>query len=119
MKPAYDLSTNALEKVYIQQYINFLGTPGDVWTTVRRSGIPKRNSDYLPWDQLLASGSELIIPRRFMINAPSADNQNYQNLRSAYEEQGFTTGTNDPSILNQERIWWDENNPDYGQGPIN
>lgn len=117
-QPVYDLSSNALEKVYIQQYINFLGTPGDVWTTTRRSGIPKRNSEYLQWDRLLASGSELTIPRRFMVNAPSADNQNFENTLNAYEQQGFTAGTNNPVILNQERIWWDINNPDYGEGPI-
>ncbi|UJH90730.1 SusD/RagB family nutrient-binding outer membrane lipoprotein [Antarcticibacterium sp. 1MA-6-2] len=117
-QPAYDLSSNGLEKVYIQQYINFAATPGDLWTTVRRSGIPKRNSEVFAWDPLLAGGSELIIPRRFMINTPTQDNKNFQNAMEAYTNQGFTTGTNDPNILNNERIWWDEENPDYGAGPI-
>ncbi|WBL22873.1 SusD/RagB family nutrient-binding outer membrane lipoprotein [Zunongwangia sp. HRR-M8] len=116
-KSAYDLSTNGLEKIYIQQYINFMGTPGDVWTTVRRSGIPKRNSEYLPWDKLASSVAELTIPRRFRIDAPSADNQNYQNRLNILETQGFTAGTNNPQTLNEERIWFDINNPDYGSGP--
>lgn len=116
-QPAYDLSSDGLEKVYIQQYINFAGTPGDLWTTVRRSGIPKKGSDYFPWDALLAGGTELTIPRRFTVNTPTEDNKNFENTLAAYVAQGFTTGTIDPSILNTERIWFDEPNPDYGAGP--
>lgn len=119
MQPAYDLSSNGLEKVYIQQYINFAATPGDLWTTVRRSGIPKKGSDLFAWDPLVAGGSELTLPRRFMINTPTEDNKNFQNINEAYINQGFSTGTNDPGTLNTERIWFDEQNPDYGSGPKN
>ena len=118
-QPAYDLSTDGLEKVYIQQYINFAATPHDVYTTVRRSGIPKVGSSILPWEPILAAGAELSIPRRFEIGTPTEDNVNFENVQQAYDEQGFTTGTNEPSILNSERIWFDENNPNYGEGPKN
>ncbi len=116
-QPAYDLGSDALEKVYIQQYINFAATPGDLWTLVRRSGIPKTGSLYLPREPFLASGSELTIPRRFVIETPTSDDANYQNHLKAIEEQGFTTGTNSPSTLNNERIWFDKENPNYGSGP--
>ncbi|MEZ5104831.1 MAG: SusD/RagB family nutrient-binding outer membrane lipoprotein [Draconibacterium sp.] len=115
--PAYDLSTNGLEKVYIQQYINFANTPGDVWALVRRSGIPKKGSSYLPWDNFIASGNELTIPRRFTVATPTEDNKNYKNQLSSVQEQGFTTGTSDPNVLNSERLWFDKQNPNYGAGP--
>ncbi|WP_083425990.1 SusD/RagB family nutrient-binding outer membrane lipoprotein [Zhouia amylolytica] len=118
-QPAYDLSTDGLEKVYIQQYINFAATPGDLWTLVRRSGVPKTGSAYFPREALLASGSELTIPRRFTIETPTGDDANFENRASAIEEQGFTTGTNDPATLNTERIWFDKENPNYGVGPNN
>jgi hypothetical protein len=116
-QPAYDLSTDGLEKVYIQQYINFANTPGDVWSLVRRSGIPKRDSEYFAWDPLFASGNELTLPRRFTIGTPTEDSKNYENELEAVQEQGFTTGTSDPEILNAERLWFDQQNPNYGVGP--
>lgn len=119
MQPAYDLTTNGLEKVYIQQYINFAASPGNLWTTVRRSGIPKKGSEVLPWVPILAGGSPVTIPRRFAIQTPTKDNKNYENAMEALNNQGFTTGTNDPAILNSERVWFDQTNPGYGAGPIN
>lgn len=114
----YDLSNDGLEKVYIQQYINFAVTPGgDIWTLVRRSGIPKTNSSYLKRDSFLAGGTELVVPRRFQIGTPTADSKNFENQKKAYQNQGFTTGTSDPSTLNSERLWFDVPNPNYGNGP--
>ena len=117
LQPAYDLSTDGLEKVYIQQYINFANTPGDEWTLVRRAGIPKKGSSYLPWDDFVASGSELVVPRRFTIGTPTEDNKNYENEVQSAQEQGFTTGTSDPATLNSERLWFDKQDPNYGAGP--
>jgi hypothetical protein len=116
-QPAYNLGTDGLEKVYIQQYINFANTPGDVWALVRRSGIPKKNSAYLAWDPLIASGSELTLPRRFTIGTPTEDSKNYENEMKAVQDQGFTTGTSDPNVLNTQRLWFDKQNPAYGAGP--
>jgi hypothetical protein len=36
----------------------------------------------------------------------------------AIEDQGFTSAVNDPEVLNSERLWFDENNPQYGAGPV-
>jgi hypothetical protein len=116
-QPAYNLGTDGLEKVYIQQYINFANTPGDVWSLVRRSGIPKKNSAYFAWDPLIASGSELTLPRRFTVGTPTEDSKNYENEMKAVQDQGFTTGTSDPNILNNQRLWFDKQNPAYGAGP--
>lgn len=117
LQPAYNLSTDGLEKVYIQQYINFAATPSDLWTTVRRSGIPKTGSAYLAREPFLASNSPVSVPRRFVVNTPTEDNINFENYKNAYQEQGFTTGSNDPQILNTERLWFDKPNPNYGAGP--
>lgn len=116
-QPAYDLSIDGLEKVYIQQYVNFAGTPGDLWALVRRSGIPEIGSSYLAREPFLASGKELPVPRRFVFLTPTEDSKNYENQVKAAKEQGFSTGTNNPENLNAERIWFDLNNPDYGTGP--
>ena len=115
--PAYDLTTDALEKVYIQQYINFMNTPNDIWTTVRRSGCPKKGSAYLPWEEATVSGAEIPIPRRMTVGTPTEDDINYANKQAAVEEQGFTSGTPDPAVLSAERLWFDKQNPDYGAGP--
>ena len=116
---AFDLSTDGLEKVYIQQFVNFLNTPNDVWTTVRRSGCPKKGSAYLAWEDFTVSGNEVPIPRRFVVSTPTLDDINYDNQMSSVQEQGFTTGTNDPAVLNSERLWFDKENPAYGAGPKN
>jgi len=115
--PAYDLSIDGLEKVYIQQYVNFSMTPGDFWTTVRRSGVPKTGSSYFPREAFLASGSDLTVPRRFTVGTATEDSKNYLNQKASAEAQGFTTGTIDPTVLNTERLWFDIQNPSYGAGP--
>lgn len=116
-QPAYDLSSDGLEKVYIQQYVNFLNTPQDLWATVRRSGVPKKDSEFLPWKTFISSGSEMPIPRRFTVGTPTPDDLNYENELNAVKEQGFTTGDPNPQILNAERLWFDDSNPEYGEGP--
>lgn len=116
-RPAYNLAVDGLEKVYIQQYINFMATPHDLWATVRRSGVPKKGSSYLAWENVTASGVELKIPRRFVIATPTEDDINYANKKAAVTEMGVTTGTNNPTTLNSERLWSDKENPGYGAGP--
>jgi hypothetical protein len=115
--PACNLATDGLEKVYIQQYINYMQTPHDLWATVRRSGIPKKGSKYLAWEPVLSSGTELTIPRRFVIGTPTQDDINYENKMAAVKDMGVTTGSNTPSLLANERLWFDKNNPAYGAGP--
>ena len=114
-------SGDALEKVYLQQYVNYALTPYDVWTTVRRAGIPKRNSPYLAWEPFMprGGGSEMVVPRRYTAALPLEDDLNYANKMASIEEQGFTPGVNDPNVLHDERLWFDKENPDYGMGPKN
>ncbi|GAA5222021.1 SusD/RagB family nutrient-binding outer membrane lipoprotein [Membranihabitans marinus] len=114
---ALDLSTDALEKIYIQQYINFMNTPNDLWATVRRSGVPMKGSSYLEWEEFTSSGTEMPIPRRFTVSTPTADNLNYANQLKSVQDQGFTTGDPNPNILSQERLWFDQDSPEYGEGP--
>jgi hypothetical protein len=116
-QPAYNLATDGLEKVYIQQYINFMATPHDLWTSVRRSGVPKKGSSYLAWENVTGSGVELKIPRRFVVGTPTEDDINYANKKAAVTEMGVTTGTNNPTTLSNERLWFDKENPNYGAGP--
>lgn len=116
-KPICNLATDGLEKVYIQQYINYMNTPGDVWATVRRSGIPKKGSLYLAWENFTEGGVEMTIPRRFVIATPGKDFTNYANIMAAIIEQGITPAVLDPVKLNTERFWFDKQNPQYGMGP--
>jgi hypothetical protein len=105
--------TDDLEKVYIQQYIHNLITPGDLWTTVRRSGIPKKGSAYFAWEEFGVND----IPRRVVINTPEPTNLMYDNLNTYYKSAGFTTSDNTAAVLNSERLWFDKNSPAYGAGP--
>lgn len=116
---AFDLTEDGLEKVYIQQYVNFMNTPNDIWALVRRSGCPKKGSAYLAWEDVTVSGNEIPIPRRMTVGTPTEDDINYTNQMAAVQEQGFTSGTPDPTVLNAERLWFDKENPSYGDGPKN
>jgi len=114
LQEAYQLNgTDDLEKVYIQQYVHNINTPGDLWTTVRRGGIPKTGSAYFPREDFGVSD----IPRRIVINAPDESNLMYEKYTSYFNSAGFTTNVNTPSVLSSERLWFDKNNPAYGAGP--
>ena len=119
-KDAYKLTGDAtldLEKVYVQQYLNFLNLPTEMFVTSRRSGIPKTGSTILSRTDFKASGTELTVPRRFTVHYPGEDKVNYQTIVDAYTAQGFTIGNKTPEKLNSERIWYDEGAPAWGAGP--
>lgn len=122
-EPAHTLSgsgqSEMLEKVYIQQFLHFIGKPTQLYVTALRSGIPKSSSRYLERVPFWDGGIEMTIPRRFVINEPAKDNINYQNILNALEAQGFTIGedSNNPQTLHDERIWYDQGAPDWGEGP--
>ncbi len=101
-----------LEKIYINLIIDHLLTPTDLYVTARRSGIPSSSSSL--WQREPFSSGNLAIPRRFPVNEPSQANINYKNTVAAYAAQGFTMNSNVPEVLNQERIWYDKNGPDWG-----
>lgn len=115
---AYQLTGDAatkLEKVYIQQYIHFLSSPNDLIVTVRRSGIPKKDSKYIAWATLI--DESYPIPRRWAINDIETSDLMYDIKIDAFKAQGFTIGTREPGVLNTERVWYDKNAPDFGSGP--
>lgn len=103
-----------LEKVYLQQYIHFYLQPDDQFASVRRSGIPSRSSSIYAWTD---HGADKPLPRRMEINNPSPSDLMGPNINAAAERQGFTLGTNDPFILNAQRVWIDKNAPNFGDGP--
>ncbi len=104
-----------LEKIYFQQYINNFRYPTEQFALTRRTGFPSVNGNILMWELPRAGGAELAIPRRLTINEPS-NPINIDNFRSAMQEQGWSAGANSGSVLNQERVWWDTNNPNFGTG---
>ena len=108
-----------LEKIYLQQLINFTMYPNEQFVTARRSGLPKFNSTLLPRVEY-ADVPVTNIPRRFDTGNPSKTDLMYDILLKAYSDQGFTLsapGSNETAILNSERVWWDKNNPQWGAGP--
>ncbi len=109
----WDAPGDPLEKIYLQQYINFFKLPNENFTLARRTGIPFVNSQLLNWHPFQAGNVELILPRRWPILAPSVTtNSDYFN--QAMIQQGFTVGATDPQTLNQERVWWDICSPEFG-----
>ncbi|TKG92300.1 SusD/RagB family nutrient-binding outer membrane lipoprotein [Puteibacter caeruleilacunae] len=119
-KDAYKLTGDAnldLEKVYIQQYISYLMSPNELFVTARRAGIPKTGSTILPRESFAKGGVELTIPRRFGVGYPGEDNINFDNIKKAIEEQGFSAGNKESEVLNKERIWYDKGAPAWGAGP--
>src|SRR5690606_9479784 len=100
---------NDLEKVYIQQYLNFYRLPEEGWVLARRTGYPKFSSDLLA--RRPVDAPDLKFPRRFP--TPDPGDLNRANWQIATEQQGFSSALNeDPTVLNAERLWWDKNNPD-------
>ena len=116
---AYQLTgdkASDLEKVYIQQIIHFSLSPIDGFMTSLRSGVPKFGSDIFPRMDYAANGFPASkIPRRVSFSAPSPTDLMYDILNQTYQEQGYSIGGGD--ILNSERIWQDQNNPQWGAGP--
>ena len=118
----YQLTGDAaldLEKVYLQQLINFTMYPNEQFVTARRSGLPKFNSTLIPRVDY-ADVPVTNIPRRFDTGQPSKTDLMYEIYQKAYADQGFTitaAGGNETAVLNSERVWWDKNNPQWGAGP--
>lgn len=114
-------TSEQLEKVYLQQLINFTMYPYDQFVTARRSGLPKFNSQFISRENF-ASIPVTNFPRRFQTGVPNEMSQLYQIQRDAYAAQGYTiTGAGDAntSILNSERTWQDQGAPQWGEGPKN
>ncbi len=71
----------------------------------------------MAWENFTDDDANFQIPRRWTINTPLQSDLMYTIKKTAYEAQGFTTGTQDPATLNRERIWYDKGAPNFGEGP--
>jgi hypothetical protein len=120
------LSTDAvkwdgsMEKIYLQQLMNFTMLPNELYVTARRSGYPKVGSTLLPYVKF--EKFELAgIPRRFEFNEPSPTDIMHDIRMENLKEQGLTPGKNQSgmgyatsTLLNTERLWQDKNAPQWG-----
>lgn len=107
-----------LEKVYIQQLLNFTLYPNDQFVTARRSGYPKIGSTLLAREAYTDIPVNMI-PRRFDTGVPVVTDLMYNNYLENYQAQGFTptsNGSGHSDKLHDERIWFDKNAPEWGAG---
>lgn len=123
-KEVYKLNgslTENLEKVYIQQMIHYTMLPMDQFVVSRRSGVPMKNSQLIPYESFdPALGDQYYIPRRFAVGKPTDSDILRDITIAAYEAQGYTYDgemKDSPITLSKERIWYDKNAPEYGAGP--
>lgn len=100
---------NDLERIYIQQYLNLFRNPNEAFVFVRRTGYPKKSSAYYTREVFNEQ-----IARRWWTNDPGEVNR--ANWSAALSEQGFTPNLRDLPVLSSERIWYDKNAPDFGEG---
>lgn len=104
-----------VEKIILQEMVNLFDNPYQCVSVARRTGYPKKTSTIWAWEPYNVSGAELKLPRRFPVATPTIEN-NKANWQAAITEEGFTPDDNMGNVLNSERVWWDKNAPDYGQG---
>lgn len=101
--------TNNLERIYIQEYLNFYRNANEAFVFCRRTGYPKNSSAYYAREPFNET-----IPRRFWTVDPGETNR--ANWESAMQEQGFTPNAQDLPSLSTQRIWYDKPAPDFGEG---
>ncbi|MBQ3723462.1 MAG: SusD/RagB family nutrient-binding outer membrane lipoprotein [Bacteroidales bacterium] len=109
-----------MEKIYLQQLMNFSMMPNDQFVTARRSGYPKIGSSLLPFVKF--KEIELTaIPRRFEFATPLITDIMHDIRLQNLQDQGFTPGTAQSgmgfattTVLNTERLWQDKNAPQWG-----
>jgi len=110
-------NTEKLEKVMLQELINFTMNPNESYVPARRSGYPKIGSTLIPRiDFTQVPVTE--IPRRFDTGIPVNTDIMYDIVTKAYQDQGFTPtarGENGKTLHN-ERVWYDKGAPEWGAG---
>ena len=112
----------SMEKIYLQQLMNFTMLADELYVTARRSGYPKVGSAYLPFVKF--QKAELAaIPRRFEFSEPAPTDIMHDIRMESLKEQGLTPGKNQSgmgfattTVLNTERLWQDKNAPQWGSG---
>ena len=107
-----------LEKIYLQQLLNFTMYPNEQFVTARRSGYPKVGSALLPRMEY-ADIPVTSVPRRFDTGLPVETDLMYQIYLDNYAAQGFTptsNGAGHSATLHNERVWSDKGAPEWGAG---
>ena len=112
----------SLEKIYLQQLMNFTMMPNEMFVTARRSGYPKVGSKLLPMVKFDKFALE-AVPRRFEFAEPGPTDIMHDIRMASFQEQGITPGKNQSgmgftttTVLNTERLWQDKNAPQWGSG---
>ena len=112
----------SMEKIYLQQLMNFTMMPDEMFVTARRSGYPKVGSKLLPFTEF-KKFARTAIPRRFEFTEPLVTDIMHDIRLENLKKQGFTmgsnqsgTGFNTTTVLNTERLWQDKNAPQWGEG---
>lgn len=100
---------NDLERIYIQQYLNFYRNANEAFVLCRRTGYPKNVSTYYQREPYTTP-----IPRRWWLTDPGEVNRT--NWSHAMTDQGFTKNSQDPMVLSVERIGYDKAAPNFGAG---
>ena len=103
---------NDLEKVYVQQHINFYRVPDEGWMQSLRTGYPTFGSSILARGYV--DSPDLKFPRR--MPTPDPGDLNRENWRASNQAQGLSDLDETPATLNSQRLWWDLNNPAVGEG---
>ncbi|HUQ96640.1 MAG TPA: SusD/RagB family nutrient-binding outer membrane lipoprotein [Chitinophagaceae bacterium] len=101
--------TNDLERIYIQEHLNFFRNPNEAFVFCRRTGYPKKTSSYYPREPMNET-----IPRRFWTLDPGETNR--ANWEAAMQDQGFTPNAQDLPSLSTQRVWYDKTAPAFGEG---
>ena len=113
----------SMEKIYLQQLMNFTMMPDEMFVTARRSGYPKVGSTLLPFVDFGTKFARTAVPRRFEFSEPTPTDIMHDIRVANLKDQGFTMGTNQSgtgftttTVLNTERLWQDKNAPQWGEG---
>jgi hypothetical protein len=101
--------TNDLERIYVQQYLNYYRNANEAFVFCRRTGYPKNGSSYYGRETFNET-----IPRRFWTLDPGEANR--ANWEAAMQDQGFTPNAQDLPSLSTQRIWYDKPAPAFGEG---
>ncbi len=106
-----------LEKIYIQEMLNFTLYPNELYVTARRSGYPSYNSTILPRPSYTEVPAAKI-PRRFPTGNIGKTDIMKDIKTEAYKAEGLTISTSGlyNEVLATERLWQDQGAPVWGAG---
>lgn len=100
-------TTNAIEQICVQSYINFNKNQNEAWALIKRTGYPSVTGNILKLEKVVVDGTEAEMPRRFIVTYPSVTGLNYQNVLDAITEMQKDAGFKNPDDITG-RVWWDK-----------